>query len=363
MSPSSDRSTGGSLWTLTVGLTLAMTSLGVLAPVIPRRLGELGAGVTALSLMAGAYAAAQLVAAPVLGRVGDHLGRRPVLLVGLISYVIAAATFAAVDSVGAFVAVNGPEGALAAGMFPAATVVVADLTRNSTDGERTRWVGVVTASYAVGFLAGPLLGGIIAGRVDTRAAAWAAAAIALMAVLVTATVCESQPAESTARAPRRERHARQRPGHGPRTNHPGRPNRSIRPTERCRRRAHRLRRDLRRLHPLPLSDRDHPHRRFRRVGLRDRRPRHATAYLDRTAPAAQASVLGIRTATMAAGGIIGPLALAVVHPWASPSVVFSATAFGLGVAALTASVAFRTTPTPRSSLDRTARTVRSDLSV
>lgn len=92
-------------------------------------------------------------------------------------------------------------------------------------------------------------------------------------------------------------------------------------------------------------------------------PVMTTAYLDRTAPAAQASVLGIRTATMAAGGIIGPLALAVVHPWASPSVVFSATAFGLGVAALTASVAFRTTPTPRSSLDRTARTVRSDLSV
>jgi len=41
-----------------------MTSLGVLAPVIPHRLGELGAGVTTLSVMAGSYATAQLLAAP-----------------------------------------------------------------------------------------------------------------------------------------------------------------------------------------------------------------------------------------------------------------------------------------------------------
>lgn len=123
----SDRTARGILVRLTLAMTAAMTALGVLVPVVPRRLEEIGAGVQALGLMLGVAAFTQFVAAPAMGALGDRIGRRPVLLISLTAYVAVAVVFLVASSVLSYITVRGLEGALTAGLFPAAAAVASDV--------------------------------------------------------------------------------------------------------------------------------------------------------------------------------------------------------------------------------------------
>lgn len=72
---------------LMASVAILMTGYGVVVPVLARRLSELGGGVEALGLMTLAFAAGQFVTAPVLGSLGDRIGRRPIILFSLGGFV------------------------------------------------------------------------------------------------------------------------------------------------------------------------------------------------------------------------------------------------------------------------------------
>jgi MFS transporter, DHA1 family, tetracycline resistance protein len=141
-------------------VSLDAIGIGIVTPVLPGLLRELSndthiAGQFGYFL--AVYALMQFVFSPILGSLSDLYGRRPVLLVSLagaaMDYTVMALTPSlAVLYVGRMVA--GITGA----NMSVATAYLADISREN---ERARRFGYMNACFGLGFVAGPLLGGLI----------------------------------------------------------------------------------------------------------------------------------------------------------------------------------------------------------
>ncbi|UCG23123.1 MAG: MFS transporter [Chloroflexota bacterium] len=143
---------------LSACVALVMTGFGIIMPVFPRRLAELGAGVEVLGLMTTAFMLAHFIAAPFMGSLADRIGRKPIILLSLLAFAVANLGYLLVSSVEAFILVRALQGALTAGLYPSAMAMVGDLFPRE---ERARWVGIVSASYMAGFIFGPAIGGFM----------------------------------------------------------------------------------------------------------------------------------------------------------------------------------------------------------
>jgi multidrug resistance protein len=162
-------------------VALMMTGLGIIIPIFARRFEAMGGGVQSLGLMIMAFALAQFLSAPLLGSLADRYGRRPFVLLALGSFAAANVGFLLVDSIAAFTAVRALEGALSAGLYPAAMGIVADV---APDKERGRWIGTVMAGYGAGFILGPVLGGLLYDWLGFAAPFIASALMAVLAFVV-----------------------------------------------------------------------------------------------------------------------------------------------------------------------------------
>ncbi|WP_406697625.1 Tet(A)/Tet(B)/Tet(C) family tetracycline efflux MFS transporter [Singulisphaera sp. Ch08] len=143
-----------------VTVTLDSVGIGLVTPVIPSLLREL----THDSQIAGRYgyflalySLMQFLFSPILGSLSDRFGRRPVLLVSLagaaIDYTVMALTpFLSILYLGRMVA--GVTGANMA----VATAYIADISRED---ERAKRFGYMNACFGLGFVAGPLIGGLV----------------------------------------------------------------------------------------------------------------------------------------------------------------------------------------------------------
>jgi DHA1 family tetracycline resistance protein-like MFS transporter len=166
-------------------VALMMTGLGIIIPIFARRFEELGGGVQALGLMIMAFALAQFLAAPLLGSLADRYGRRPFVLLSLAAFAVANVGFLLASSVTAFIVVRAVEGALTAGLYPAAMGIVADVAPQE---ERGRWIGMVMAGYGAGFILGPVVGGLLYDWLGYAAPFLTSALMAVLAFVAAAFV-------------------------------------------------------------------------------------------------------------------------------------------------------------------------------
>lgn len=143
---------------LAASVGLMMTGYGIVMPVFAKRLGEFGSGVEALGFMTMAFAIAQFLLAPFMGTLADRFGRRPLILIALAGVVVANIAYLLVESTGGYIAVRFFQGAITAGLLPAAMGVVADIVPEQ---QRAQWVGILMGSYSAGFIFGPALGGFL----------------------------------------------------------------------------------------------------------------------------------------------------------------------------------------------------------
>ena len=152
--------------------------IGLIFPIMPDLLADLGINSVADAALYGAalstvYAVMQFLFLPILGNLSDQLGRRPVLLIGIaalfVDYIImgVAANYALLF-IGRLVA--GVAGATVA----TATSYIADV---SPPDDRAQNFGVIGATFGIGFIIGPALGGLL-GAIDIRFPFFAAAGFA-----------------------------------------------------------------------------------------------------------------------------------------------------------------------------------------
>jgi MFS transporter, DHA1 family, tetracycline resistance protein len=169
-------------------------SFGLLAPVLPFLIAELTGSLNAITVtqVTALYAGCQLVGAPLMGRLSDRWGRKPLMsgAIGIGSLALLGSGLS--GSLGLLMLFQAIKGGTAA-VFALAQAMVAD--RNEDSKSRTVSFGALGAALGLGFVFGPALGGLI-GSYSPRAAFFVAAALTLInLILVLLILPESRAAQ------------------------------------------------------------------------------------------------------------------------------------------------------------------------
>lgn len=162
--------------------------LAMILPILPGTASRLGATPALIGVLVASYSAAQLVLAPAWGRLSDHIGRRPVLLLGLAGGVVSYVVFALAGNWQWLLIsrlIDGGSGATT-------SVAQAWLADGTAPERRTRAMGQVGATVGAGFIIGPILGGI-SSTGGTALPGWIAAAITFVNLIVAAFVLPAAP--------------------------------------------------------------------------------------------------------------------------------------------------------------------------
>lgn len=144
-----------------VTVLLDMMSIGIISPVLPKLVGGFMDSGASTSLAYGAvqvaFALAQFISAPILGALSDRYGRRPVLLLGLMGMALNFFVTALATEYWVLLAVRIMGGALCANIA-VANAYVADITPSK---DRARNYGMLGAMFGLGFILGPVTGGLL----------------------------------------------------------------------------------------------------------------------------------------------------------------------------------------------------------
>ena len=160
-------------------LLLDVVGLSMLYPVAPFIVLRYSDDALMVTLLTVIYAAAQFFAAPVLGRLGDILGRRPVLLISLLGSAIGYLVLGVSGALWLILLSRLIDG-LTAGNQSVATAYIADVT---TDESRAKDFTLVGMAWGVGLVVGPAVGAAL-GQWQIEAPAYLAAGLTLVSLLL-----------------------------------------------------------------------------------------------------------------------------------------------------------------------------------
>jgi len=162
-----------------VAVLIDMIAIGLMVPVLPHIVGTFTSSndEQALAFLAvtTAFGVANFFAAPVLGALSDRHGRRPVLLVGFAGLALSFFVTAAATALWVLVAVRLFSGAMQSNIS-IANAYVADITAPA---DRARRFGLLGAMFGIGFILGPVAGGLL-GDIDVRLPFVVAGSLALV---------------------------------------------------------------------------------------------------------------------------------------------------------------------------------------
>jgi len=163
-----------------ITLLIDVTGIGLIIPVVPGLIEQLIHGsISDASRYSGwlafAYAIMQFLFAPLLGNLSDKYGRRPVLLLSLLGLGIDYIFLAIAPSIG-WLFVGRIIAGFAGASFTTATAYIADI---STPQNRAQNFGMVGAAFGLGFILGPVIGGLL-GEYGVRVPFIVAACLSLV---------------------------------------------------------------------------------------------------------------------------------------------------------------------------------------
>lgn len=138
-------------------VVIDLVGFGIVVPVLPFLVTAFGASGSELGLLVAAYAGMQFLFAPVWGRLSDRIGRRPVMLMTIAGSAGALLLAGLAPSLAWLFVARVIGGAFAANI----SVASAYITDATDPSQRTRWMGLLGASFAVGFTLGPAIGGLL----------------------------------------------------------------------------------------------------------------------------------------------------------------------------------------------------------
>jgi EmrB/QacA subfamily drug resistance transporter len=136
----------------------------VMAAALPTVAGELH-GLDQMPAVITGYLVAATAAMPLTGKLGDAFGRKRVLQVSLILFVVGAGLCAVAESISELIVFRAVQGVGGGGLMIGAQSIIGELV---SPRERGRFLGIVGLAYIVAAVAGPLAGGVVVDRLSWR---------------------------------------------------------------------------------------------------------------------------------------------------------------------------------------------------
>jgi len=164
-----------------------LLGFGIILPLLPTYAAAFHVSPAAIGLLVTSFSLLQLVAVPVWGGISDRFGRRPVLIVGLVGSTASYVLFAIAGSYWALLVSRIVAGAMGA-TIGVAQAYIADITAPE---RRAHAMGILGAAFAMGFILGPALGGILSTHSYSSAGVVAAALCAANALAALAWLPET----------------------------------------------------------------------------------------------------------------------------------------------------------------------------
>jgi DHA1 family multidrug resistance protein-like MFS transporter len=181
------------LFILSFTLVVVTLGFGVVIPIIPFYMESMGAGGTELGLLVASYAVMRLICAPIWGSISDKVGRKPILMIGILGYGITMVLFGLATQLWMLFAARILSGVLSSATSPTTMAYIGDST---SEEDRSGGMGIMGAAVGLGTIFGPALGGILAGE-SLSVPFFIAGGMSILAlILITIFLPESLPVEA-----------------------------------------------------------------------------------------------------------------------------------------------------------------------
>jgi len=163
-----------------ITLLIDITGWGIILPVVPKLIGELiHSDLSEAAKYGGwlgfAYAITQFIFAPIVGNLSDQYGRRPIILISLFGFAIDYVLLAIAPSMG-WLFFGRIIAGLTGASLSTASAYIADI---STDEDRAKNFGLIGAAFGLGFIIGPVIGGLL-GHYGARVPFYVAAILCMV---------------------------------------------------------------------------------------------------------------------------------------------------------------------------------------
>ncbi len=152
---------------------LDLIGFGIVLPLLPTYAKDLGASPFMIGLIAATYASMQFLFSPVWGRLSDFIGRRPVMLGSIFVASISYLFFAKASTIPLLILARALSG-IGSANIAAAQAYITDVTDSNS---RSKAMGMLGAAFGIGFIIGPLIGGVIKTNFGIEMVGFIAAAL------------------------------------------------------------------------------------------------------------------------------------------------------------------------------------------
>mgnify|MGYP001583528665 CR=1 FL=1 len=140
-------------------IVLDLIGFGIMVPILAYYVVQLGGGPELATFCMALYAIGMFISTPILGRLSDFHGRKPILVFSMLGAIIGYLMLGFAQSLW-MVALSRLLAGLMAGNIAAAQAYITDVT---TEENRARGMGLIGAGFGLGFIIGPTLGSLLAG--------------------------------------------------------------------------------------------------------------------------------------------------------------------------------------------------------
>jgi len=165
---------------LSFALVIVSLGFGMVIPIFPFYIEHFGGGGKELGLLVAVAALTELIFGPVWGSVSDRVGRKPILMIGMVGYGVSSLLFGLATELWMLYAARALSGVLSAATASTAMAYIGDST---SDEDRGGGMGILGAAGGLGLILGPGFGGWLGG-ISLATPFFAAAGISFVSVLL-----------------------------------------------------------------------------------------------------------------------------------------------------------------------------------
>ncbi|MHC1586335.1 MAG: MFS transporter [Candidatus Hecatellaceae archaeon] len=169
------------LYTFYASVFPLMVCAGMVYSILVLYISELGASKTEIGLIYMTGSAMGALVSPMIGKVSDRIGRKPIMALSMIGFTLAFLAYSLIDQAIYAFPIQALEGAAWAAMGTVASAFIADL---APERERGWAMGMYERTWFLGWIVGPALGGYLADHLGFKTTLLIGSALTLVGLII-----------------------------------------------------------------------------------------------------------------------------------------------------------------------------------